>query len=108
MIWWMTWGGWIAAGGLAIVAAWLWVDLVEARREAERQQIRAEEAEAWADEHERTANALAAELDQLRERHATLTELYGEAVRRLLAVNYVFVHRNLEWKRRRPDSEERE
>lgn len=102
--WWLTWGGWIAAGVLAIVAAWLWVDLVEARREAERQRIRAEEADAWADNHERTATALASELDALRERHATLLALHGEAVRHLLAFNYVIIHRNLEWKRRRQDS----
>ncbi|MBP8293194.1 MAG: hypothetical protein KAX65_10500 [Caldilineaceae bacterium] len=95
--------GWLVAGVLAIVAWWLWVDLVEARRAAKRQQIRAEEADAWADEHERTATALAAELDGLRQRHATLTELYGEAVRRLLAVNYVVIHTNLKWKRRRQD-----
>ncbi len=93
--------GWLVAGTLGLVAAWLWVDLVEARRAARRQQIRAEEAGAWADEHERTATALRAEWDGLRERHATLTELYGEAVRRLLAVNYVVIHRNMEWKRRR-------
>lgn len=93
--------GWPVAGALAIVAGWLWVDLVEERRAAKRQQIRAEEADAWSDEHERTATALAGELDRLHERHATLTELYGEAVRRLLAVNYVVIYRNLEWKRRR-------
>jgi hypothetical protein len=92
--------GWIAAGVLAIVAGWLWVDLVEARREAALQRIRAEEAEAWAEDYERTANALAGELDGLRERHVTLTELYGEAVRRLLAWNYVVIDRNLAWKRR--------
>lgn len=93
--------GWLVAGVLLLVAAWLWVDLADARRAAERQQIRAEEANAWADEHERTATALAAELNGLRERHATLTELYGEAVRRLLALNYIMIHRNLEWKRSR-------
>ena len=101
MTWWLTWGGWIAAGGLAIVAWWLWADLADAQRAAKRQQIRAEEADAWADEYERTATALAGELDRLRERHATLTELYGEAVRRLLAVNCVIINRNVEWKRRR-------
>ncbi len=93
--------GWLVAGGLGLVAWWLWVDLVEARRVAAKQRIRAEEADAWADEYERTATALAGELDRLRERHATLTELYGEAVRRLLAVNYVIINRNMEWKRRR-------
>lgn len=108
MTWWLAWGGWIAAGLLALLAAWLWAIAEEERARRARQQIRAEEADAWAGEHERTATALAAELDQLRERHATLTELYGEAVRRLLAVNYVIVYRNLEWKRRRPDSEEKE
>lgn len=101
--WWLTYGGWFAAGVLAIVAAWLWVDLVEARRAATRQQIRAEEADAWADEHQREAAVLAGDLDGLRERHATLTEVYGEAVRRLLAVNYIVIHRNLDWKRRRQD-----
>lgn len=95
--------GWLVAGGLLLVVAWLRVDSAEARQAAERQQIRAEEADAWADEYERTAAALRAELDGLRERHATLTELYGEAVRRLLAVNYVVIHRNVEWKRRRQD-----
>ena len=93
--------GWLVAGGLLLVAAWLWVDLADARRVAAKQRIRAEEADAWADEYERTAAALRAELDGLRERHATLTELYGEAVRRLLAVNYVVIYRNLEWNRRR-------
>ncbi len=93
--------GWLVAGALGLVAAWLWVDLVEARRAATRQRIRAEEADAWADEYERTAAAFRAELDGLRERYATLTELHGEAVRRLLAVNYVVIYRNLEWKRRR-------
>lgn len=101
MTWWLTWGGWIAAGVLVIVAGWLWVDLAEERRVAAKQRIRAEKADAWADEYERRATALAAELDGLRERHATLTALYGEAVRLLLAVNYVVIHRNLEWKRRR-------
>jgi hypothetical protein len=99
MTWWVTWGGWIAAGVLAIVAGWLWADLVEARREAERQRIERETVSAWADEYQREAAALAGELDRLRERHATLTQLYGEAVRRLLVSNYVIVHRNLEWKR---------
>lgn len=108
MTWWLTWGGWIAAGVLALVAAWFYAVVEDERARRARQQIRAEEAEAWSDEHERTANALQAELDGLRERHVTLTELYGEAVRRLLASNYVIVHRNLEWKRRRPDSEEKE
>lgn len=101
MTWWLTWGGWIAAGVLAIVAAWLWCVLEDERNRSARLRIRAEEADAWAGEHERTATALAGELDGLRERHVTLTELYGEAVRRLLASNYVIVHRNLEWKRRR-------
>lgn len=27
MTWWLTYGGWVAAGVLAIVAAWLWTDL---------------------------------------------------------------------------------
>ncbi len=95
--------GWLVAGCLLLVVTWLWVDLADARRVAAKQRIRAEEADAWADEHERTATALASELDGLRQRHATLTELYGEAVRRLLAVNYVVIHTNLKWKRRRQD-----
>ena len=95
--------GWLVAVALLLVVAWLWLDLSEARQAAKRQQIRAEEADAWADDYERTATALAAELDGLRQRHATLTELYGEAVRRLLTVNYVVIYRNLEWKRRRQD-----
>lgn len=92
---WLIVSGWLA---LALAAAVLdaWVQ----RRHVRRLRIRAEEAESWADEHQREATALAGELDQLRERHATLTELYGEAVRRLLAANYVVIHRNLEWKRR--------
>ena len=65
--------GWLLAVALLLVAAWLWLDLSEARQAAKRQQIRAEEADAWADEYERTATALAGELDRLRERHATLT-----------------------------------
>ena len=93
--------GWLVAIALLLVAAWLWLELSEARRVAAKLRIRAEEADAWAAEHERTATALAGELDRLRERHATLTELYGEAVRRLLAVNCVIINRNVEWKRRR-------
>ena len=95
--------GWLVAGGLGLVAAWLWVDLAEARRVAECQRIERETVSDWADEYQREATAMAAELATLRERHATLTELYGEAVRRLLAVNYVVIHRNVEWKRRRQD-----
>lgn len=100
MTWWLTYGGWIAAGVLALAAAWLYAVVEDERARRARQQIRAEEAEAWADEHERTATVLAGELDRLRERHATLTELYGEAVRRLLAWNYIHIDRNLAWKRR--------
>lgn len=95
--------GWLVAGGLGLVVAWLWVDLVEERRVAERQRIERETVSDWADEYQREATALAAELATLRQRHATLTELYGEAVRLLLAVNYVVIHRNVEWKRRRQD-----
>ena len=101
---WFTYGGWIAAGLLTILAAWLWGVAEDERARRARQQIRAEEADAWADNHERTATALARELDALRERHATLLALHGEAVRHLLAFNYVIIHRNLEWKRRRQDS----
>ena len=93
--------GWLVAGGLGLVAAWLWVDLSKARRVAECQRIERETVSDWADEYQREATAMAAELATLRERHATLTELYGEAVRLLLAVNYVVIHRNVEWKRRR-------
>ena len=93
--------GWLVAIALLLIVAWLWVDLADARRAAKRQRIRAEEADAWADEDERTAAALRAELDGLRERYVTLTVLYGEAVRRLLASNYVIIDANLAWKRRR-------
>lgn len=96
--------GWLLAGIAASVAAWLWIVLEDERNRSVRLRIRAEEADAWADEHERTATALASELDALRERHATLLALHGEAVRHLLAFNYVIIHRNLEWKRRRQDS----
>jgi len=106
--WWLTNGGWIAAGVLAIVAAWLYAVVEDERSRRVRQQVRAEESESWAEEHERTAKVLAGELDGLRERYVTLTELYGEAVRRLLAVNYVVIYRNLEWKRRRTDGEQKE
>jgi hypothetical protein len=89
---------------LALALAYAVLDAWQQRREVRRQRIRAEEADAWAGEHERTATALAAELDVLRQRHATLTQLYADAVRLLLAANYIVIHRNLEWKRRRQDN----
>lgn len=104
MTWWLTYGGWITAGLLALLAAWLYAIAEDERARRARQQILAEEADAWAGEHERTATALAAELDGLRQRHATLTQLYADAVRLLLAANYIVIHRNLEWKRRRQDN----
>ena len=92
--------GWLVAGVAAIVAAWLWMCLEDERNRSARLRIRAEEADAWADEYQRDAAALAGELDRQRERHATLLGLYGEAVRRLLAYGFVHIDRNLEWKRR--------
>lgn len=85
---------------LALATAYAVLDAWQQRRNLRRLRIRAEEAEAWADEYQREAAVLAGELDRLRQRHATLTGLYGEAVRRLLAVGYVHIERNLEWKRR--------
>lgn len=108
MTWWLTWGGWIAAGVLAIVAGWLWADLVEARREAERQRIERETVSAWADEYQREAAALDAECGRLRNQVATLQMLYAERTRELLAANYRIIATNVAWKRRRPDSEEKE
>ncbi len=100
----MTREDWIiVALGLAIALAAAVLEAWQQRSAARRLRIRAEEAEDWADEHQREATVLAGELDRLREQHATLTELYGEAVRRLLAVNYVVIHRNLESKRKRQD-----
>lgn len=92
--------GWIAAGVLAVVVGWLWCVLEDERSRRDRWRIRAEEADAWAGEHQREATALAGELDHLRQRHATLTQLYADAVRRLLASNYIHIDRNLAWKRR--------
>ena len=91
----------IVAIGLAIALGAAVLEAWQQRSDAQRLRIRVEEPEAWEDEHQRGATVLAGELDRLRERHAMLTELYGEAVRRLLAVNYVVIHRNVEWKRRR-------
>lgn len=90
----------IVAVGLAIALAAAVLEAWQQRSAARSLRIRAEEAAAWADEHQREAAVLAGELDRLRERHAMLTELYGEAVRRLLASNYVVIQRNIEWKRR--------
>lgn len=92
--------GWLLAGGLAVATAWMWVLLEDERSTSARHRIRAEEADAWADEYQREAAQASGELDQLRERHAMLTQLYGEAVRHLLAHNYVIIDRNLDWKRR--------
>lgn len=83
------WG--IVAGVLAastVLCACGW-DMERQRARALR--IRAEEAEAWADEHQREADAANAELDQLRERHAVLSELYGQLVGYVLARNFGIV-----------------
>lgn len=95
--------GWLVAGGLLLVVAWLKATLVLTRRAAEKLVIAAQESDAWADEYQREAAVLAADNARLNERLASMTELYGEAVRRLLAVNYVVIHTNLKWKRRRQD-----
>lgn len=93
--------GWIVAGFLAMLVAWLWADLAAARRVAERQRIERETVSAWADEYQREAAALDAECVRLRNQVATLQMLYAERTRELLAVNYVHIERNLEWKRRK-------
>ena len=98
----MTREDWIiVALGLAIALAAAVLEAWQQRSAARRLRIRAEEAEDWADEHQREAAVLAADNARLNERLATMTELYGEAVRRLLAVNYAIINRNVEWKRRR-------
>lgn len=97
--------GWIVAGFLAMLVAWLWADLVEARREAERQRIERETVSAWADEYQREAAALDAECGRLRNQVATLQMLYAERTRELLAVNFRIIATNVAWKRRRTDSE---
>lgn len=99
----LAWAGWAVAGLLACASIVLWAALEEERSRRARQQIRAEESEAWADEYERSATVLAAELDQMRERHAVLSELYAQLVRTVLAQNYIVIERNLEWKRRNRD-----
>lgn len=101
MTWWLTWGGWIAAGGLLLVAAWLWVDLTAARRAAERQRIERETVSDWADEYQREAAALDAECVRLRNQVATLQMLYAERTRELLAENFRIIATNVAWKRRR-------
>lgn len=93
--------GWLVAAALLLVMVWLKATLVLTRRAAEKLVIAAQESDAWADEYQREAASLAADNARLQERLASMTELYGEAVRRLMAVNYVVIHRNVEWKRRR-------
>ena len=93
------WG--ILAGVLAAITVLCACGWDMERQRATALRIRAEEAEAWADEHQREADAANAELDQLRERHAVLLELYAQLVRHALAQNYIVIERNLEWKRRK-------
>ena len=57
------------------------------RERARALRIRAEEAEAWADEYQREATIAGEQLDQMRERHATLAGLYGQLVQHVLAQN---------------------
>lgn len=94
------WVGWLLVAVLASAVIVLWSALEDERSRRAQQQIKAGEAEAWADEHERQADAANAELDQMRERHAVLSELYAQLVRHALAQNYIVIERNLEWKRR--------
>ena len=81
------WAGWLLVVVLASAVIVLWSVAKTSAAGRARQQIKAEEAEAWADEHEREADAANAELDQMRERHAVCFELYAELVRHALAQN---------------------
>lgn len=90
---------------LALATAYAVLDAWQQRRNLRRLRIRAEEAEAWADEYQREAAALDAECVRLRNQVATLQMLYAERTRELLAVNFRIIATNVAWKRRRTDSE---
>jgi transposase len=93
--------GWLVAGGLLLVVAWLRVDSAEARQAAERQRIERETVSDWADEYQREAAALDAECVRLRNQVATLQMLYAERTRELLAENFRIIATNVALKRRR-------
>lgn len=73
-----------ALATITIVCAVGW-DMERERARALR--IRAEEAEAWADEYQRVAAVACKMLDQMRKRHATLAGLYGQLVQHVLTQN---------------------
>jgi gas vesicle protein len=88
---------WIMA--IALLAA---LAYAEDRRSAlARERIRREEADAWAEQFEREAQALAAERDRLRKQLATVQEMHAERTRQLLAQNYYIIHENIERRRQR-------
>ena len=81
----------------ALVAALAYAE--DRRNELARERIRREEADAWAEQFEREAQALAAERDRLRKQLATVQEMHAERTRQLLAQNYYIIHENIERRR---------
>lgn len=73
---------------------------IDSRNALARERIRREEADAWAEDFEQQAAALAAECDRLRERLGVLQMLYAERTRDLLAQNYLIIATNVKGKRR--------
>ena len=71
------------------------------RNELERERIRRQEADAWAEYFEKETETLRCENVRLRDQVATLQMLYAERTGDLLAHNYRIIETNVAWKRRR-------
>lgn len=86
---------------LAIAAICALAYAEDQRNMACRERIRREEADAWCEQSEQQAAALAAECGRLREQIAALRVLNTERTRDLLAQNYLIIAANVAGKRRR-------
>ena len=90
----------------AMLVAWLAAVVAlayaqEQRIRLDRERIRREEADAWADQFERDATALRTENAQLRRELSTSQAQCSERTRQLLAQNYYIIHENIERRRQR-------
>jgi hypothetical protein len=80
--------GWLVAAALVLVVAWQAVDLVAARRTAQRQQVALEEAEAWGEEWRHIAEVRAAAMAAAETRYRHTEALYAYHVHgTMLALN---------------------
>lgn len=90
----------------ALLVAWLAAVVAlayaqEQRIRLDRERIRREEADAWADQFEREATALSTENARLLRELAASQAQCSERTRQLLAQNYYIIHENIERRRQR-------